>query len=277
MDKQTNGDPFVRYRLNCVSVKGQEEVLTPMWSDLEIVFTQQLKMRLGGWALIQSDWCPKNVREIQTRTQKEDTVGRHTQETHTWIWSRGWSCAATSQGTPGAGRSQGRAGHRRCLTVLIKNQPCGPLEVRLLASSTERQSHCWSGHLAGGPSLTAALGKTHLLPEWLVSVTQRVRLCNPTDWTYQASLSIEFSRQGYWSRLPFPSPPYIIILLSNKKERVTDTYNNMDESQDHKCERNQTQNATYCIHLRDIQQKTKLWTQDTSVVARGWDWGKLIT
>ena len=33
-------------------------------------------------------------------------------------------------------------------------------------------------------------------------------LCDPTDWTAarQASLSIEFSRQEYWSGLPFPSP-----------------------------------------------------------------------
>ena len=33
-------------------------------------------------------------------------------------------------------------------------------------------------------------------------------LCDPTDWTVarQASLSIEFSRQEYWSGLPFPSP-----------------------------------------------------------------------
>ena len=30
----------------------------------------------------------------------------------------------------------------------------------------------------------------------------------PTPWTvaYQASLSMEFSRQEYWSELPFPSP-----------------------------------------------------------------------
>ena len=54
------------------------------------------------------------------------------------------------------------------------------------------------------------------------------------------SLSIEFSRQEYWSRLPFPSLPYIRILLSNKKEQIIDTCNNMDESQNHKCERNQT-------------------------------------
>ena len=32
-------------------------------------------------------------------------------------------------------------------------------------------------------------------------------LCNPMDYTAcQASLSIEFSRQGYWNGLPFPTP-----------------------------------------------------------------------
>ena len=32
-------------------------------------------------------------------------------------------------------------------------------------------------------------------------------LCNPMDCTAcQASLSMEFSRQEYWSGLPFPSP-----------------------------------------------------------------------
>ena len=31
-------------------------------------------------------------------------------------------------------------------------------------------------------------------------------LCNPMTVTYQAPLSMEFSRQEYWSGLPFPSP-----------------------------------------------------------------------
>ena len=31
-------------------------------------------------------------------------------------------------------------------------------------------------------------------------------LCNPTDCSRQAPLSMEFSRQKYWSGLPFPSP-----------------------------------------------------------------------
>ena len=31
-------------------------------------------------------------------------------------------------------------------------------------------------------------------------------LCDPMDCSYQAPLSMEFSRQEYWSGLPFPSP-----------------------------------------------------------------------
>ena len=31
-------------------------------------------------------------------------------------------------------------------------------------------------------------------------------LCGPIDVAFQAPLSIEFSRQEYWSGLPFPSP-----------------------------------------------------------------------
>ena len=31
-------------------------------------------------------------------------------------------------------------------------------------------------------------------------------LCDPMDCSHQASLSVKFSRQEYWSGLPFPSP-----------------------------------------------------------------------
>ena len=48
-------------------------------------------------------------------------------------------------------------------------------------------------------------GKCNMLPE--VKSLSRVRLF-AIPWTvvYQASLSMEFSRQEYWSGLPFPSP-----------------------------------------------------------------------
>ena len=35
------------------------------------------------------------------------------------------------------------------------------------------------------------------------------RLCDSMDCSPQASLSMEFSRQEYWSGLPFPSPGYL--------------------------------------------------------------------
>ena len=31
-------------------------------------------------------------------------------------------------------------------------------------------------------------------------------LCDPMDWVHQAPLFMEFSRQEYWSGLPFPTP-----------------------------------------------------------------------
>ena len=40
----------------------------------------------------------------------------------------------------------------------------------------------------------------------LLSRFSRVRLCDPMDGSPQAPLSLRFSRQEYWSGLPFPSP-----------------------------------------------------------------------
>ena len=37
-----------------------------------------------------------------------------------------------------------------------------------------------------------------------VCVLSHVRLCDPMTVTHQAPLSMEFSRQKYWSGLPFP-------------------------------------------------------------------------
>ena len=41
-------------------------------------------------------------------------------------------------------------------------------------------------------------------------------LCDPMDWVVacQAPLSMEFSRQEYWSGLPFPTQPYHIFMQS---------------------------------------------------------------
>ena len=34
-------------------------------------------------------------------------------------------------------------------------------------------------------------------------------LCDPMDYSLEALLSTEFSRQEYWSGLPFPSPDHL--------------------------------------------------------------------
>ena len=58
-------------------------------------------------------------------------------------------------------------------------------------------------------------GSTHKkLVLFVVLVTKSCPTCDHKDvtqWTvaHQASLSMEFSRQEYWSGLPFPSPEYL--------------------------------------------------------------------
>ena len=39
-----------------------------------------------------------------------------------------------------------------------------------------------------------------------VKLLSHVRLCDPVDLAHQAPPSMGFSRQEYWSGLPFPSP-----------------------------------------------------------------------
>ena len=49
-----------------------------------------------------------------------------------------------------------------------------------------------------------------------VLVTQScLTLCDPMDCSLPAPLSMEFSRQEYWSRLPFPSPGILPTQVSN--------------------------------------------------------------
>ena len=50
---------------------------------------------------------------------------------------------------------------------------------------------------------------TKLLPDMCVLVAQSyLTLCNPWAVAHQAPLSMGFSKQEYWSGLPFPSPGY---------------------------------------------------------------------
>ena len=47
----------------------------------------------------------------------------------------------------------------------------------------------------------------HLITDCCVKLLSRFRLCDPMDCVVrQAPLSMKFSRQEYWSELPFPSP-----------------------------------------------------------------------
>ena len=46
-------------------------------------------------------------------------------------------------------------------------------------------------------------------------------LCNPTD--CQAPLSMRFSRQEYWSGLPFPSPGSSVLCLNQRGDRTKTT------------------------------------------------------
>ena len=66
---------------------------------------------------------------------------------------------------------------------------------KLQSIASQRAGHNWS-NLAG---------RHH---EWIVRVRAQsyLTLCNPMDCSPPASLSMEFSRQEYWSALPFPTP-----------------------------------------------------------------------
>ena len=49
--------------------------------------------------------------------------------------------------------------------------------------------------------------KSPISPVSIVLVTLScLTLCDPMDRSHQVPLSMQFSRQEYWSRLPFPSP-----------------------------------------------------------------------
>ena len=64
--------------------------------------------------------------------------------------------------------------------------------------------------LAGRFFTTEPLGKPSLQVPVPVQLLSRIRLF-ATPWTivYQAPVSLEFSRQDYWSGLPFPTPGHL--------------------------------------------------------------------
>ena len=47
---------------------------------------------------------------------------------------------------------------------------------------------------------------TELSLSFVRMLSCRLTLCDPMDFSPQSPLSMEFPRQEYWSRLPFPTP-----------------------------------------------------------------------
>ena len=50
-----------------------------------------------------------------------------------------------------------------------------------------------------------SLWKLYCFCVWVCQLLSCVRLCESMDFAHQSSLFMEFSRQEYWSGLPFPS------------------------------------------------------------------------
>ena len=71
----------------------------------------------------------------------------------------------------------------------------------LLASSTREQTE-------GEPQSSSTWKENHITENWSEVKSLSCVCLFATTWTvaYQALLSLGFSRQEYWSRLPFPSP-----------------------------------------------------------------------
>ena len=78
----------------------------------------------------------------------------------------------------------------------------------------------WASGLGSGPMLgvPTCLSLQPLLSGWPVSpfllsacmhAQSRLTLFDPMTVVHQASLSVKFPRQEYWSGLPFPSPGYL--------------------------------------------------------------------
>ena len=103
---------------------------------------------------------------------------------------------------PGSGRAP-REGHGRLRFV-------GPQRIR----------HDWSdsAHAHGSRQRMPAwpvLSKTLVACVPVCSATQScLTLCDPVDCGRQAPLSTGFSRQEYWSRLPFPTPGLVVVVQS---------------------------------------------------------------
>ena len=98
------------------------------------------------------------------------------------------------------------------------------LQSSALPVSTAPQHGVFSAQLSFHPCFS-------LLMLLLLSSFSRVQLF-VTPWTaaYQAPPSMGFSRQEYWSGLPFPSPCFSLPYMPNKPFRVSQTFPNSSYS-----------------------------------------------
>ena len=142
-------------------------------------------MRSWRWALIQCDWCPNKEGEMQTNTSRER---RHCDGTYREKTPREdgrqrlESCGNTSRKHLAPPEARGDAWNWLSLTVLVRNQPSGHPDFRLLASGTVRQYIFWLSHLVGGIFFTAALGKTYHISEYSSAIKRNKLLRLVTTW-----------------------------------------------------------------------------------------------
>ena len=97
-----------------------------------------------------------------------------------------------------------RGGHDNLLQIPAWGIPRDRGACRLQSRGSQRIGHDWSD-----------LAHTQIMEKWKWSeVAQSCQtLCNPWTVAHKAPLSMGFSRQEYWSGLPFPSPDYGEVLL----------------------------------------------------------------
>ena len=120
-----------------------------------------------------------------------------------------WKCSSR-----GAGRIRRKSG----------KDVVAELQSSALPVSTAPQHGVFSTQLSFHPCFS-------LLMLLLLSSLSRVQLFT-TPWTgaYQAPPSMGFSRQEYWSGLPFPPPCFSLLPMPSKPSRVSQTFPNSSYS-----------------------------------------------
>ena len=196
---------------------------------------------------------------VDTAVEGEEKVGWIETVASTYIQYRVWnrelveSCC-TAQGAQlsaltwsrrvgGEGGSPGRGYVNTCslLTFVVLQKPiqhCKAIFLQLKIIFKKEDAGIYKpyaiflGHfdkIRWGPSITTSICKDSLVSGYLLferSVAQGCpTLCDPWTAGHQAPLSMEFSRQEYWSGLPFSPPgdlldpgiqPYLLWLLHCK-------------------------------------------------------------